>query len=160
MTEALLIRPERPDQPEVVALLHALDDYLATLYPPEANHIMSVQDLLAPEVSFLVAREQGRVVGTGACRRMPGEPATAGRPYGEIKRMMVAPAARGRGIAARLLAALEERLRTHGVALALLETGRDQAEAVRLYERSGYTRHAAFGGYPDNGLSAFYGKAL
>ena len=44
--------------------------------------------------------------------------------------------------------------------LALLETGRDQTEAVRLYERCGYARRAAFGGYPDNGLSAFYGKRL
>ena len=36
----LTIRPERPDQPDVVALLGALDAYLASLYPPEANHIL------------------------------------------------------------------------------------------------------------------------
>jgi putative acetyltransferase len=31
--------------------------------------------------------------------------------------------------------------------------------AVRLYERAGYAVRPAFGGYPDNGLSVFYGKA-
>ena len=89
MSDAIVIRPERPDQPEVVQLLESLDRYLAALYPPEANFILSVQELLAPEVSFYVARAGTRVVGTGACRRMPAEPATDGLPYGEIKRMYV-----------------------------------------------------------------------
>jgi hypothetical protein len=40
------------------------------------------------------------------------------------------------------------------------ETGAAQTEAVRLYERCGYARRAAFGGYPDNGLSRFYAKVL
>ena len=55
---------------------------------------------------------------------------------------------------------LEGRLRTDEVRLALLETGSDQLEAVRLYERGGYAVRGAFGGYPDNGLSVFYGKQL
>lgn len=156
----LQIRPERPDQPEVVGLLAELDRYLASLYPPEANHILSVQDLLSPDIDFLVARVGGRVVGTGACRRMPGEPATDGLAYGEIKRMMVAPDQRGHGVARRLLAQLESRLMAHGTRLALLETGVDQHAAIRLYRAAGYRDHRAFGGYPDNGLSLFLGKAL
>ena len=51
-------------------------------------------------------------------------------------------------------------LAADGQALALLETGSDQTEAVRLYERAGYTQRGPFGGYPDNGLSLFYGKRL
>jgi len=31
---------------------------------------------------------------------------------------------------------------------------------VRLYERSGYRRRTAFGGYRDNGLSLFFEKSL
>ena len=89
-----------------------------------------------------------------------GEAATEGAPYGEIKRMMVDPARRGRGIGQQLLQVLEASLLEQGLALSLLETGRDQIEAVRLYERCGYLRRPAFGGYPDNGLSAFYGKRL
>ena len=160
MPQDIVIRRERPDQPEVVALLRALDDYLASLYSPEANHILDVTALGASEVRFFVAREAKRVVGTGAVRLMAGEPDTAGEPYGEIKRMYVEPAQRGRRLGVALVERLEATLREEGVALALLETGRDQSEAVRLYERAGYRARRAFGGYPDNGLSVFYGKRL
>jgi putative acetyltransferase len=154
------IRLERADHPQVVALLDALDRYLGELYEPEANHILSVQELLAPEVSFLVARQGERIVGTGAVRCMPGEPQTEGRPYGEVKRMYVDPALRGQRIGERLLAALERALQQRGVDRALLETGAAQHAAVRLYERCGYLRRGAFGGYPDNGLSLFMQKDL
>ena len=160
MPDRITIRPERPDQPEVVALLDALDRFLGDLYAPEANHIMDVASLLAPEVSFLVAREGPEIVGIGACRGMQGEPETDRRPYGEIKRMYVDAARRGEHIGARLLRALEDRLRAEGYTQALLETGRAQAQAVKLYERCGYTERGTFGGYPDNGLSVFYGKRL
>ncbi|MGL6110597.1 MAG: GNAT family N-acetyltransferase [Rubrivivax sp.] len=154
------IRRESPDQPQVRVLLRSLDDYLGELYEPQHNHILSVTELLSPQVVFLVARQQGRAVGCGAFRRMPGAAATGGQAYGEIKRMMVEPAARGGGLGAALLARLEQQLVDEGLNLALLETGAAQSEAVGLYERAGYRRRAAFGGYPDNGLSLFYEKRL
>jgi putative acetyltransferase len=148
----LAIQAERPDQPDVVALLGALDEYLHSLYPPEANHIMDVQQLLDPAVTFLVARRNGVAVGTGAVRRTDG--------YGEIKRMYVAPEQRGQRVAEQVLQRLEDTLRDQGLAWAMLETGAEQTQAVRLYERCGYQRRAAFGGYPDNGLSLFMAKPL
>lgn len=160
MSTEIVIARERPDQPEVVELLAGLDRYLAALYPPEANHILGVDELLAPEVRFFVARAGGQAIGTAAVRLMPGEPDTGGEAYGEIKRMVVDPAWRGRRVGARLLQALEDQLRADGLALALLETGRDQHEAVRLYERGGYRSRPAFGGYPDNGLSLFMARRL
>ncbi|MEO5733131.1 MAG: GNAT family N-acetyltransferase [Rubrivivax sp.] len=154
MSDTLDIRPERPDQPDVVALLDALDRYLMSLYALEANHILSVAELLAPEISFFVARRQGVAVGTGAVRRRGGQD------FGEIKRMLVAPKARGAGVGARMLATLEQHLISAGCTRAMLETGAAQTEAVRLYERAGYARCASFNGYPDNGLSVFYAKRL
>jgi len=148
----VLIQPERADHPQVVALLGALDRYLGELYEPEANHILSVEELLAPEISFFVARQGDRIVGTGAVRRRDG--------YGEIKRMFVDPAMRGQRLGSRLLATLEATMRAQGLTLARLETGEAQREAVRLYERSGYRPCSAFGGYPDNGLSLFMQKVL
>jgi putative acetyltransferase len=160
----LHIRTERADHPQVGPLLAALDAYLAGLYAPEDNHILDVSALLMPDVHFLVAVQgQGEAecfVGCGAMRRMPGEATTGGQAFGEVKRMFVQPAARGHRIAERLLAELEAQLLRDGLSLATLETGRDQTEAVRLYERCGYTRRAPFAGYPDNGLSVFYEKRL
>jgi putative acetyltransferase len=160
MTADLLIRRERPDQPEVLALLAALDAYLASLYAPEDNYILGVDALRADDVAFLVARDGGRAVGCGAVRTMPAEAGTGDAAYGEIKRMYVDPASRGRRIAGQLLAALEADLRGRGIGQALLETGRDQAEALALYRRCGYALRGPFGGYSDNGLSVFMGKAL
>ena len=156
----IAIRPERPDHPAVRSLLGELDAYLATLYEPEENHILDERALLAADVSFLVAECGGRIVGCGAVRRMPAAPDTAMRPYGEIKRMVVELAMRGQRVGERLLNSLESSLRQQGIERALLETGALQTAAVRLYERCGYRRRPAFGGYPDNGLSLFFEKAL
>jgi putative acetyltransferase len=154
------IRPERADHPQVTTLLDALDRYLGTLYAPEANHILSVAELLAPEVSFFAAWQGERVVGTAAVRRMPGDADSHGEPYGEVKRMYVDPALRGQRLGSRLVQTIEDAMREQGLHLALLETGEAQREAVRLYQRCGFRRRAAFGGYPDNGLSWFFEKRL
>lgn len=151
---------ESPGQPEVRALLAELDAYLASLYAPEHNHILDEAALLAADVIFLVARQAGQAVGCGAARVMPAETATGGQAYGEIKRMLVLPAWRGQHIGECILLQLEATLRAQGLLQAQLETGRDQTAAVRLYERLGYQACGAFGGYPDNGLSAFYRKTL
>jgi putative acetyltransferase len=160
VTSEVLIKPERADHPQVVALLGALDRYLGELYEPVANHLLSVSELLAPEVCFFVARQGEVIVGTGAVRRKPGEADTDGQPYGEVKRMYVDPAVRGQRIGERLLQTIEGSLHECGIALSLLETGRAQREAVRLYERCGYTQRSAFGGYANNDLSLFMSKVL
>jgi putative acetyltransferase len=157
---AIVIRAESPDQADIRAMLAELDAYLARLYPPDHNHILDVTALLSPQVHFLVARRAGEAVGCGAVRLMPGEPGTAGQAYGEIKRMFVYPSSRGQGIAQGLLQALEQQLRGAGIALATLETGDLQPEALHLYERSGYAKRPAFGGYDNNGTSVFYEKRL
>ena len=53
MNAPLLIRRERPDQPAVLALLDALDAYLASLYAPGDNHILGVEQLLVERVGVL-----------------------------------------------------------------------------------------------------------
>ena len=152
------IRPTPPDHPQVLALIAELDAYLQSVYAPDENHILDLSGLLHPAVTFLAAWDGDTVVGCGAARVMDGEPETDGEAYGEIKRMFVAPARRGQRIAERVLQALESELRRRGVRRALLETGDAQAEALRLYGRCGYAPRAAFGGYPDNGLSVFMEK--
>ncbi len=154
----LAIRPTPPDHPQALALIAELDAYLLTVYPPEENYLLDLSGLLEPSVTFLGAWMGDTLVGCGAVRTMPGEPATGGRPYGEIKRMFVSPAQRGARIGPRILAALETVLHARGIDRALMETGEELVQAARMYRANGYVEREAFGEYPDNGASLFLEK--
>jgi putative acetyltransferase len=144
---------ETPDQPDVHALIAELDAYLYSLYPPENVYALDIASLLAPNVVFAVARDgAGSALGCAAVVVTPE--------YGEIKRMYVRPAARGQGLARRLISSLEEKARSHGCAVSMLETGPTQPEALALYERMGYKYRPAFGDYPEDPLSVFMQKEL
>ncbi len=65
----------------------------------------------------------------------------------EVKRMFVRPAFRGQGIAQQVLAELEAWARELNAAEAVLETGQKQPEALRLYQRCGYTIIPNYGQY-------------
>ena len=142
-----------PAEPESTELISALDTYLCALYPPGHNYLLSVQALLQPEVTFVVARADASVLGCGAVLRH-------GREYVEIKRMFVRPWARGARVGERVLRHLEELGRTEGFGVARLETGVRQPEALRLYERAGYRRISAFGDYVPSALSVFMERKL
>lgn len=78
----------------------------------------------------------------------------------ELKRMFVVAAARGRGLARRVLAALEEDARAAGRARMVLETGAKQPEAIALYTSSGYEPCAKFGYYRHYEDSRCFAKPL
>ena len=63
---SLNIRITPPDHPQVLDLIAQLDAYLAKLYEPEANHILDVEALKHPSVTFLGAWDGDVVVGCGA----------------------------------------------------------------------------------------------
>jgi len=67
--------------------------------------------------------------------------------FGEVKRMYVRDAARGRSVAQALLARIEQEVSDAGLALLRLETGTRQAAALRFYQQAGFTFCAAFGAY-------------
>ena len=73
----------------------------------------------------------------------------------EIKRMYVAEAARGRGLARELLAALEDTARGLGYTLVRLDTGPRQPHAEALYRSAGYTEIADYNGNPH---ASFFGE--
>jgi GNAT superfamily N-acetyltransferase len=113
-----------------------------------------------PEGAFFVGYLDGRPVASGAWRRrrdvaVDGTVATA-----EIKRMYVAPSARGRGLARAMLAHLEQTARDAGAEVMILETGLAQPEAIALYESSGYTPIPDFGFYKDAPLSRCFARRL
>lgn len=67
----------------------------------------------------------------------------------EVKRMWVAPHARGTGLAGALLHHLEARAVAHGRTTMVLDTNAALQPAVRLYEREGYRRVPAYNDNPD-----------
>ena len=100
--------------------------------------------------------DDGEALGCGALRALGADAA-------EVKRMYVAPAARGRGIAEALLAELEDAARRRGWTTLRLETGPRQPEAIGLYSGAGYRPIAAFGAYvdaPDAEDSLFFERDL
>ena len=76
----------------------------------------------------------------------------------ELKRMFVAPEARGLKIGSQLLEALEAAAKAEGVRVIRLETGVRQPEALALYRRHGYTERGPFGAYQRDPLSTFFEK--
>jgi putative acetyltransferase len=149
----VLIQIGDPDSPAARELIERLDILMSSLYPAESNHLLSVEELRQPNVTFLTAGVDGEVAGCGAVVNQGGE-------YAEIKRMFVLPEFRGLKLGRRLLEELENRARASGLALARLETGIHQSEALLLYERAGYQRCGPFGDYSEDPLSIFMEKKL
>lgn len=149
----ITLREERPDQPDVVRLIEALDAHATALYPPESNHLLEVASLCGPAVTFLVVRAGGEAVGCGALLH-------DARGWGEVKRMFVRPAERGRGIGMRVLAALETAARGRRLPLLRLETGIHNTEALALYRRAGFAEREPFGDYAPDPLSVFMEKRV
>jgi putative acetyltransferase len=144
---------EMPRQDDVLALIGKSDAFSQSLYPPESRHPMGLDDLVAVNVRFMVARLDGRAVGCGAL--VLGDPGRA-----EIKRMFVDEAARGTGIGKAILHALEEAARQAGVTRIQLETGVENRDALTLYRRYGYHERGPFGTYLADPVSVFMEKVL
>jgi len=148
----LIVHQADPRAKEGRALLGASHAYLASLYPPEHNHYLSVDELAQPHIDFWVAAIDDQPLGCIALARLDG--------YGEVKSMYVDPASRGQGVGAALLAALEDRARGMGVPVLRLETGDDLYPAHRLYRRHGFTDCGPFGDYESGPHSVFMEKRL
>ncbi|MGJ0119356.1 GNAT family N-acetyltransferase [Williamsia sp. MIQD14] len=136
-----------PSDIDLVALLTACVADLNERYPDYSP------DPVVAGAEYFVARLDGRPVGCVGIRDVGG-----GR--GEIKRMFVAVEGRRRGIAARLVDALEHRAADRGMTSVVLETGIRQPEAIALYIAVGYTPIDAFGEYANSPLSRCLGKDM
>ncbi|MDO0930388.1 GNAT family N-acetyltransferase [Streptomyces sp. DG2A-72] len=140
------------DDSRLQQLVRDLDADLAARYPDEpctgGAHI-------SPGIRFLLAEVDGRPVGCCAVQPFPF-PDTAA----ELKRMYVTPEARGRGIAARLLAVAERTATAFGHTEIRLETAVHQPEAIALYTRAGYALIPNYPPYQHKTLSRCYAKPL
>ena len=88
----------------------------------------------------VVAYDHETPIGCGAFKKFTDDSV-------EIKRMYVRPENRGQGVAVEILSELETWAAETGFEFAVLETGKKQPEAIRLYEKSGYELIPNYGQY-------------
>ena len=149
----VVIAPADPREPRVRALIEELDAYQLSLYPAESNHLLDVGTLTQPQMRFFSAAVDGEVLGCGGIWLHAN--------YAEVKRVYVRPVARGLGLAKKIMVRLEDEARAAGMAIARLETGIHQPEALGLYQALGYADRGPFGDYPtDDPMSVFMEKRL
>ena len=151
--ETITIKTADPRLPAIRELISALDEYQASLYPPESNHLEPVEKLVSSEYYFIAAWHEQTLLGIGSYRR-------TSETYVEIKRLYVPHQHRGKGIAIMLMDVLEQKAVQEGYSEARLETGIHQNEALRLYQQLGYEKTGPFGAYREDPLSVFMRKKL
>src|SRR5258708_7755488 len=100
-------------------------------FDPAFSISAHMHELTPPTGLLLLAHLREEPLGCGALKFHENAPT-------EIKRMWVAPRARGLGLGRRLLLALEHHAREAGVTVLHLETNRTLTEAIRLYRDCGY----------------------
>lgn len=138
----LAIAIESPRAPGVAELLRAGEKFAEALYPADENFFLTLEELEEQGVSVFVGRIDGAALGMAALV-LEGQSA-------ELKRLFVADAARGQGLAGGILAALEEHARDAGARVLRLETGNRSDAALALYAKRGYLVIPRFGPYIDS----------
>lgn len=148
------------DHPDAVKLSDQVQAEYVARYGSDDMTPLHPSHFAPPQGLFLVAYEDGTPVASGGWRAQEANDEGYEDGDAEIKRMYVVPAARGRGLARRILAALEDSAREAGRVRTVLETGTPLPEAVSLYASSGYVPAPNFGLYRDTPESRCFQKRL
>ena len=139
LLEAVRVTRTTADNPDFHTLVGFLDEYLRVVDGDE--HTFYNQYNQIHNIPHVVLAYRGsEPVGCGAIKPWTTE-------FMEVKRMFVQPAYRGQGIARKVLSELEHWGRELGYTGFVLETGKKQQEAIRLYQASGYEVIPNYGQY-------------
>lgn len=155
MTRALRLESVGFDHPDAVALRTAMVVEVTQVYGGQRDY-GSGEGAKGIDPDSVVATVVGYLddepVAQGLVRRLGDDL--------EIKRMYVAPAARGTGAASSLLVELERCCRSEGAPRIVLHTGERQSAAIRTYERHGYTPIPIYPPYVGMPASLCFEKVL
>jgi putative acetyltransferase len=128
------------DNKDFRELIPELDQFLWDLDGPELQGYYKKLNVIEENKTVLVAYVNDKPAGCGCFK-----------PYNktsvEIKRMYARPEIRGKGVGYGILSGLEQWAKELGYTTALLETGHLQAEAIKLYKKSGYVLIENYGPY-------------
>ena len=137
---------------------HLLDFHFAEMRaqsPVDACHVLPVNALRDPAITFWSLRNAHRLLAVGALKQMD-------RNHGEVKSMRTVPDALRRGGGAAMLQHIVAEARNRGYQRLSLETGSTAPfqPALRLYERFGFTPSGPFATYDRSPFTCFLTKAL
>lgn len=140
--DELQIRVDDLRGPEIAALLRRHVDFCRASSPPESTHVLDLDALRSPAITFWSAWEDSRLLGCAALKELA-------RSHGEVKSMHTAAERRRGSVALRLLEHMVDVARARGYGRLSLETGSMAAfaPARALYERFGFVSCAPFGDY-------------
>ncbi len=146
----------RYDSPVAQRLVSAAMADLGVRYGGSGDDTpVDAAEFVPPAGVFLVGYLDEEPVGCGGWRSHGESGDTA-----ELKRMYTVPAARGRGVARTILAAVERSAREYGRERIILECGDQQPEAVAMYKSQGYQLIDNFGFYREAPGVLSFGRAL
>lgn len=137
---------------DFIALVKQLDADLAIRDGDEHDFYNQFNKIDAIQYA-MVAYEGETPVGCGAIKQFSADTM-------EVKRMFVIPEKRGQGIAAIILSALESWAAELSFTKCILETGKKQPEAIRLYQKNGYKAIPNYGQYAGIENSLCFEKQL
>ena len=134
-SDPIELRPEDPDSADarwcVARYFAELAARFEAGFDPGQGGAAADRDMAPPTGLFLVARREGAPVGCGGLKFQDGNVA-------EVKRMWVAPGARGLGLARRMLRELEAHAKGAGARTLRLDTNGVLKEAQALYRSEGF----------------------
>jgi putative acetyltransferase len=149
------IAADDPRADDVRALLEAHLRLMNDHSPPEACHVLAVDALVDPSITFVSYRVDGALLGVGALKDL-------GDGHGELKSMHTAAAARGRGVARALVDHLVAVASARGMTRLSLETGTPEVfvPARTLYAGAGFVECGPFGDYALSPWSTFMTRVV
>jgi GNAT superfamily N-acetyltransferase len=145
IASSVAIVPTDPEHPDAQ---YCLAEYVAELnrrstrgFDPSVGATAHPHEVRPPAGQFFVAYLHGDATGCGGVKHHHDAPA-------EIKRMWIAPRARGLGLGRRLLETLEQYARDGGATVAHIETSAVLSEALAMYRSAGWVEVAPFNDEP------------
>ena len=123
--------------------------------PPDACHVLPVDGLRFPSVTFWSLRRDANLLSVGALKDL-------GDGHGEVKPMRAAPASIGKGAGRAMLEHIIAEARRRGYGRLSLETGSTKPflAALRLYERNGFLPCGPFACYQATAFTRFMSRRI
>jgi GNAT superfamily N-acetyltransferase len=146
MQDPILLRLTDPDAPAALSCLAAYSRFLARTIPDEGPDpiplpLADADAYRPPHGAVLVAFRGDEPLACVCLHRLTPT-------LGEVKRLYVAPHARGQGLARLLMAAIEDQARASGYDRLNLDTNEALTSAISLYRVTGWQDTAPYTGFP------------